>query len=203
MLTKLKNALTFAPKVEYLNFEDGLLTVRSKKALSFDRTSVKMTTSNGTVMARVLVESYDPTNEVYRMKVADRQSMPVSLELERREGQRLNKVLRVTSQAFPQFAGTTEDISISGLRVTTRGSLEQGTEIVVTLELDDHRIPSLKMRALVAWSALKPDGSYQSGLRFTALDGETERLIGHYIKTRLATEKRLHTTEEVDPFELM
>lgn len=202
MLTKLKAALSFAPTVDYVDCEDGLVTVRSKKALSFEAGSVKLRTSQGTMMVAVDVESFDATENVYRLKVKDG-SFTQKIGIERREDFRLTKVLRATSQYFPKFSATTEDISVSGLRLTTHGGLEREVEIPMTLELDDSRIPPLTVHAVVAWTGEKADGSFQSGLKFTAMHPETERLIKQYIKSRQATKKRLHTLEEVDPFEMM
>ena len=41
MLTKLMTALSLAPSVEFLNYEDGLLAVRCKKVLRMAQTAVK------------------------------------------------------------------------------------------------------------------------------------------------------------------
>jgi len=201
MLTRIKTALSFAPQVEYLEFEDGLLTVRCKKALSFKETSVKLKTSYGTVIARVVVESYDASNDVYRLQVRDRRTIPEQLETERRRERRLKRAVRVTSKYFPQFAGITQDISLSGLRVVTRGGLQAGHEIPLELELDDSYIPTLPLRAKVAWSAKREDGTYHSGLRFSPMSLEAECLIKKYLRTRLAVERQLHTSEDIDPIE--
>ena len=199
MLKKLKTALSLAPHVEFVEFEDGLLAVRSKKVLKFETTSVKLKTSQGTILATVLVESYDPTNDLYRLKLLDREIVLDSLNIERREHPRLPKVLRVTSKQFPGFSGTTEDVSLTGARVVTTGLLEIAHDIQMTIELDDAQIPPLTFYADVAWSAQKFDRSFQSGLRFQALDHDTGILIKRYIVNRLALEKKLHTLEDVDP----
>ena len=203
MLAKLKTALSFAPRVEFLHYEDGLLTVRCKKALSFARTSVKFETSMGTVLAQVLVESYDAANDVYRVKVLERTSSRNDIAVERRESLRMPKVLRVTSQYIPGFTGVTEDISITGVRIGTRGQLPVEREIPLVLELDDELAPAIALKVYVAWTAKKGDGMYQSGLRFVDLEGSSQQLIHKYVKSRQAIEKRLHTLEEVDPFEVM
>jgi c-di-GMP-binding flagellar brake protein YcgR len=203
VLNKLRTVFSSAPTVEYLDNQDGLLAVRSKKWLGFDCTSVKLKTSFGTVLAEVRVDSYDPEREVYRLQVIDQKSFPKELKIERRRHERLEKVVRVTSQFFPEFTATTVDISLSGLRVVTRGPLEAGQEIPVTIELDDSGTPPLSIRAFVAWSAVKMNGRFQSGLKITAMHPKTEQIIRRYIQTRLAIEKKLHTLEDVDPFEVM
>lgn len=203
MLAKLKTALSLAPTVEYLDYEDGLLAVRSKKVLKTDITTVKLKTSFGKVLARIKVDSYDAEHKVYRLKVLEQLRVPAGLRIERRRHERLAKVVRVTSQSFPGFTGMTEDISVSGLRVNIRGALESGKEIAVTLELDDERIEPIFLRTHVAWCAQKADGRYQAGLKITGIHPAAEQQIASYIKTRLAIEKKLHTLEEIDPFDVM
>jgi PilZ domain len=199
MLNKLKAAFSLAPSVEYVDFEDGLLAVRTSKVLKPTTTSVKLRISTGTVLATVLVESYDPHNKLYRLKLLDREIVADSLDIERREAARLPKVVRVTSQHFPGFRGTTEDISVTGSRVTTTGLLEVVPDIQLTIELDDSEIKPISLYADVAWSAAKFDGSFQSGLRFVSMNQNDSLVIKRYIVNRLALEKKLHTLEDVDP----
>ena len=199
MLKKLKDMFTIAPTVEFVSFEDGLLAVRSKKALKTNDTVVKLKTHLGTVVANVLLESYDKESKVYRLTLCDREVVLNSPDAERRDYPRLNKVLRVTSQSFPGYSANTEDISSGGVRVRSSGPLETNTSIEFQMELDDPQIPAFQVRAEVCWTAVRPDGSYQSGLRFQHLDPNIERVISRYIKDRINMEKRLHTTEEVEP----
>lgn len=203
MLAKIRSALTFAPRVEFLNYEDGLLTVRCKKALSFAQTSVKFDTARGTVVAQVLVESYDAANDVYRVRVLGSESTTNQVAVERRESVRLPKVLRVTSQYIPGFTGVTEDISLTGIRIVTRGPLPVNREIPLILELDDSQAPAMTLKVFVAWTAEKGDGTHQSGLRYVDISEGNLSLISQYVKSRMAIEKRLHTLENVDPFEVM
>lgn len=199
MLQKLKNMLTIAPTVDFVGFEDGLLIVRSKKALKTNNTTVKLKTHLGTVLAHVLVESYDTESQVYRLTLFERESVLEPLENDRRECPRLLKVLRVTSHAFSGYSANTEDISTGGIRVRTSGPLETKQLIDFQMELDDPQIPPLHLVANVCWTATRADGKFHSGLRFQQLNTNTERTIGRYIKDRMNMEKRLHTTEEVEP----
>lgn len=198
MIKKLKEMLTIAPTVEYVDFEDGLLAVRSSKALKTNNTVVKLKASYGTVVAHVLVESYDQAKGLYRLKLFEHDVILDSLEIERRDGPRLPKVVRVNSQAFPGYSGTTEDISVTGARINTSGPLDLSHDIEIKMELDDPDIPPIKLFADVAWTAMKYEGSYHSGLRFSGLDRETGKVIQRYIEARLAIEKKLHTLEKVD-----
>jgi hypothetical protein len=199
MLKKLKDMFTIAPTVEFVSFEDGLLAVRSKKALKTNNMVIKVRTHLGTVVANVLLESYDKESKVYRLTLYDKEVILNAPEAERRDAPRLNKVLRVTSQSFPGYSANTEDISASGIRVRTSGPLDANTVIDFQMELDDPQIPAFQVRSEVCWTAVRADGSYHSGLRFQHLDPNIERVITRYIKDRINQEKRLHTLEEVEP----
>lgn len=202
MLQKIKTMFSMAPFVEPVQIEDGLLKVRAEKPLNFEVRSVKLKTDAGTILAYVLVESYDPNEKLFRIKLLEGKKILDQLGLEDPGKPRLPKVLRATSQHFPGYTGTTEDISEEGCRVVTTAQLELTHDIQVKIELDDPEIPPISMYADVAWTAVKHDGSFHSGLRFQSLEHETRRTIARYIKTRLAMEKRLHTLEEVDPADL-
>lgn len=198
MLKKIKELLTFAPTVDFVDFEDGLLVVKSQKALRTNNNVIKLRTSSGLVMAHVMVESFDTTNEVYRLKLFEHEKILGSLDIERRESPRLPKVVRVTSPQFPGYAGTTEDISVTGARVQTTGPLQLVHDIELKMELDDPDIPPLNLYADVCWSAMKYDGSYHSGLRFSGLHKETIKTIDRYIADRIALETKLHKLEVKD-----
>ena len=191
-----------APKVEYVNFEDGLLTLKPTRRLNFETRAVKLKTTSGVILAQVLVESFDENNEVFRVKVLGQETLLDALDEERRNNPRLPKVVRCTSPHFPGFSGTTEDISICGARVTTTGPLEVVNDIQMKIELDDPELPTLGMYADVAWTAKKYDDQYHSGVRFQGMSQEMHQIIRRYIKARLAIEKKLHTLEEVDPADL-
>lgn len=198
MLQKLKSFLTFAPLVEFVNYRDGLLVVRSKKALKTSNNVVKLKTHLGTVLAEVLVESFDTNEQVYRMKLFNIESVLSEHETDRRDYPRLSKVLRVTSQSFPGYSANTEDISCGGVRVVTSGPLELGS-IDFQLELDDPDVPPLNINADVCWTAVKYDKQFHSGLRFQQISPTSEKHIREYIRHRINMEKRLHTLEEVEP----
>ena len=134
MLQKLKNMLTIAPTVDFVGFEDGLLIVRSKKALKTNNTTIKLKTHLGTVVAHVLVESYDTESQVYRLTLFEHESILEPLDNDRRECPRLLKVLRVTSHAFAGYSANTEDISTGGIRVRTSGPLE--TKQVIDFQME-------------------------------------------------------------------
>lgn len=202
MLSKLKSIFFLAPTVEFVAFEDGLLALKPNRRLNFDTRTVKLKTSSGIILAHVLVESYDEQNEVFRVKVLGQETLLDALDDERRENPRLPKVVRCTSPHFPGFSGTTEDISVSGARVTTSGLLEITHDITLKIELDDPELPPLSTYADVAWSAKKHDETFHSGLRFQGMSKDMHQIIRRYIKARLAIEKKLHTLEEVDPADL-
>lgn len=170
------------PKVEVLEFSDGLLSLRSAKALPLSPVTVKAGVSGGTVRATVSVQSYDEKNGVYRAS-ADTGELK-KLLVNRRRHPRLNRVMRVTSPAIPGFVSTTEDISIEGARIVSKGPLEVGSQLDLQLELDDANIPTLELRAEVRWSGKKAD-SWHAGLQFVDLQRGERKMIEAFIESRL------------------
>ncbi len=203
MINKLKTLLSLAPKVDFVGFEDGLLVVRGNGKLKFHTTSVKVRSVEGTALAAVLVESYDQQQEVFRLRLLEPEKVPKKLIEQRTSSHRLPKILRTSSPHYPGFTATTEDLSVDGVRVNTKTPLELAYDIRVTIELDDPDLPAIQTFADVVWTGQKFDGSYHSGLRFQGLEQETKSTVKRYINTRLATEKRLHTLEDVDPMDLV
>ena len=108
-------------------------------------------------------------------------------------------VIHDYTQHFPGYSATTEDISLTGMRVTTTEPMEITHDVLVSVELDDQEVEPFQVYADVAWTGVKHDGAYHSGLRFLGMEHETKLTIRQYISTRLKIEKKLHTLEETDP----
>lgn len=196
MFDKLRQIFTAIPIVEFSNFEDGLASVKSSKTLSASTNSVKIKTPSGFLTTPVLVESYEKETELFRIRLLEDQAVFTALGIEPPKEPRLPKVIRMTSPHFPGFAGTSEDISTLGAKITTSEALEIAYDIKVKIELDDPEIPPLNVLADVSWTAYRLDGNFHSGLKFQALTFEQTRTIRSYINDRIALEKKLHTIEE-------
>lgn len=196
MLTKLKKLLFSnlgsSARVELVDYEDGLLSFNSECLLPLERTVVNIKTSFGRVMAEVDVQSYDAVHRVYRAQIVNKEETLDALRVERRGQIRLSKVMRVSSRDLPGFTATTEDISLSGARITTRKPLEKGARLEIKVDLDDASLPPLRLQALVRWNAHKADGSFHSGLEFESTTELQLKTIQRFIDTRLAIERRLH-----------
>lgn len=196
MLTKLKKLLFSnlgsSARVELVDYEDGLLSFNSECLLPLERTTVNIKTSFGRVLAEVEVESYDNIHKVYRAKILNKEETLDALRVERRGQIRLNKVMRVSSRDLPGFTATTEDISVSGARISTKKPLEKGVAMEIKIDLDDASLPPLRMEARVRWAAHKADGSCHSGLEFIDPTELQLKTIQRFIDTRLEIERRLH-----------
>ncbi len=195
MLDKIKSLLTFVPQVEYVDFEDGLLTFRAEKPLTGNVKTVKLKTSYGTLTAHIAIQSFDDEIRVYRAELLNYEVVLDALAIDRRDNVRLPKVVRVTSGDLPGYAGVTEDISVTGSRVSTSGPLETGEIIDLKIELDDPEIPPMTIASQVCWTSRKADNTYHSGLRFQNLDPKKKKMILRYVEDRLALERKLHTLE--------
>ena len=194
MLEKIKGLL-FTPEVDYLNYDDGLLVFRSPKMLKPETQKVKLRLSFGVVTAYIVLQSYDEAEKAYRAQMLNYEVVLDNLDSNRRAEVRLPRRYRASSQDFPGYNGTTEDISVSGARVATTGPLEKDLEISLTIELDDPELPPMSILADVKWTARRVDEGYHSGLKFLGLDRNQLKALDRFIAERLAVERRLHTLD--------
>jgi PilZ domain len=172
------------PTVQVTGFRDGLLSFRSSDALTLHEMMVETPTPVGTMMTKVDIQSYDPGNKEYLAKVADNDKTLESLDIDLSRIARVQKVLRVSSRDLPAYMGLTEEVALSGLRLSTSGPLQVGQILELTVEFDCHKMGTRKVKAKVEWSAQKADGSSHSGLRFHDLDSITFRKLAQYIQSR-------------------
>lgn len=193
MLDKIKGLL-FTPEVDYVDYDDGLLVFRAQKALKPETQKVKLRMSFGTVTAYIVLQSLDEGG-LYRSQLLNYEVVLDNLPSERRSELRLPRVFRVSSQDFPGYTGTTEDISTKGARIATTGPLEKDLEISFKMDLDDPEIPPMTLLADVKWTARRIDDGYHSGLKFLGMDRTQLKTLDRYINERLAAERRLHTLE--------
>lgn len=187
MFSVLKNLFSKkkdVPKVQVTGFRDGLLSFRSEDALSLRQQVVETPTPAGKMMTNVDIQSYDPTSKEYLAKVSADDKTLESLDIDLSKIARLAKVLRVSSRDLPAYMGLTEEIALSGIRLSTAEPLTVGQIMELTIEFDCHKIGTRKVRAKVEWSAHKGDGTCHSGLRFHDLDSLTFRKLAQYIQAR-------------------
>ncbi len=172
------------PTVQVTGFRDGLLSFRSADALNLHEMMVVTPTPVGKMMTKVDIQSYDPGNQEYLAKVADNDKTLESLDIDLSKIARVTKVLRVSSRDLPSYMGLTEEIALSGLRLSSSEPLTVGQIIELTIEFDCNKLGTRKVKAKVEWSAHKGDGSCHSGLRFHDLDSITFRKLAQYIQSR-------------------
>lgn len=179
------------PVVEFVDFEDGLLAVRSSGVLASETQVVQLETAYGWVVAEVRIASFDTSSQLYRMTLLNHETVLAELRLERRLYPRIKKMVRVLCKDFPGYMGMTENLSVQGACISVQGEIPQLYDIEVKIELDDPSIPPLVAYADVAWSGQKPDGSFHCGIRFLGLDPQVARDLARYVERRLGSEKAL------------
>ena len=145
--------------------------------------------------AHIAIQSFDDEIRVYRAELLNYEVVLDALAIDRRDSVRLPKVVRVTSGDLPGYAGMTEDISVTGSRVSTSAPLETGEILDLKIELDDPEIPPMTIASQVCWTSRKADNTYHSGLRFQDLDPRKKKTILRYVEDRLAMERKLHMLE--------
>lgn len=194
MLDKIKGLL-FTPDVDYVDYEDGLLVFRVAKKLKPEIARVNLRMSFGKVVAHIVLESFDETSAVYRARLLNYEVVTDLLDSEKRTEVRLPKVVRVTGPSLPGYAGTTEDISVNGMRLATSAPIDGDLDLELKIELDDPEIPPMTVLADVRWTGKRVDAGYHSGLRFLGLTRDQTKTIERYISERIAQERKLHTLE--------
>ena len=175
---------TEIPSVQVTGFRDGMLRFQSSDAVPLRALVVETPTPDGLKMTKVDVKSYDSENKEYLADVGEGDSTLESLDIDLSKIARVKKVLRVSSQDLPSYMGLTEELSLSGLRLSTSEALTPGKRLEVTIEFDEPSIGSRKVQCVVEWSAHKADGTCHSGLRFQDLDGLMFRKLAQYIQMK-------------------
>ena len=173
------------PTVQITGFTRGLLSFRSESALGLKETSIRAETPGGDLETTVDIQSYDPRNKTYLAKVEPGDKTLESLDVDLSKIASISKVLKVTSPDLPAYAGLTEEISPSGIRLSTTESLPEGQVLTLTIQFDVPQIPNLKTEAVVEWCALKSDNTYHSGIRFRNLSAQNFGKLARYIQLAL------------------
>lgn len=173
------------PRVQVLEHRDGLLWMHSARALPLTQTVVTARTEAGPVETKVDIHSYDSQSKVYRATLTDPKVDLTALRIERRDGVRVKKVLKVLSPDLPTKEARTEDISLAGARLSTRSRLEIGEQLELTIYLAHPQFPPLRVRAEIRWTAKKADNSYHSGAKFLGINQAQMITLQNFIRARM------------------
>lgn len=174
------------PKIQPLVFQDGLLAFRASEPLKLGKRKVLAPSQNSEFEVEVEVLSFDPAEDTYRGKVADEVFALDAMRLERRGEFRLTQLVRVTSSDLPGYEARTEDISLSGARLTVKDVMKPGEYITATFHFGDPTIPDLELRGEIRWCAPTQAGEYHCGLRFSSVEKADRVKIQRFIQNRVA-----------------
>jgi hypothetical protein len=188
VLSKFKERIPFAPRVNLVGFSDGLFIVTCARALTAKDTLVKLRASFGTILAQVEVESYDDRKGVYRLSVENHELLIAQLPDERREAVRLPRRLPIRTDLFGTERLMTEDLSETGMRIRIPEVVEPDTNLMLFLELGALQ---LRLEATVCWSALRMDGSAHCGVHFLNISNAQQYNIRCYVEDHLKKERAL------------
>ena len=100
-----------------------------------------------------------------------------------RSDPRLKTGLRVRSGQLPGLSALTTDVSLGGIQLETKQSLNVGERIEFTLDLDDE---SLELTGVVRWSQLSPD--YRAGIQLVDLTNLQARRLSVFLHQRAASD---------------
>ncbi len=129
-----------------------------------------------------------------------------------RSAPRVSCHLCVLSRDLPGFRAMSVDISEGGLQVETPSEMEIGALVLLRIEFDTDKLPSVQASATVAWCSQQERGKYRVGLQFTSLDARSQEIIGSYrdllvrreqtdIQSRMLEEEVPATADVAEPAE--
>lgn len=188
MLDFLKNLLSPKKKepparIEPMDFKDGLLRFRTDDPIVLAQRPVMAQSENGPLTFVLDVVSYDGNNKVYLAEIPEASEQYLqTLGIDLEKTTRVRAHLKVQSPQLPDFTGLTEELSVSGMRLSTKSILKPRTELELSLRLDGPSPKTLKLNTRVAWSAHRGDGMCHSGLLYQNLPPAIFTEIAHYIK---------------------
>lgn len=171
-----------SPTVEVTGVKDGLLAFRTADSLEFQETTVQLPTPHGTIGTKVQIHSYDPRSKEYLAKICSEDQTLESLDIDLASLARVSKVLRVSSPHLPGYMAMTEELSLSGLKLTTKGELRVGETLKLDIDFDDPRLNTMTVQAEVEWSAQKTHNTFQCSLRYRDMAPNTLATLGEYIR---------------------
>lgn len=190
----------FGPeKVEFIDFNDTILTYRSKKKSQKIGTPSKVAvqaelpTGPTSLKLSVVVDSVRPLPDKSSLIIAHVLAEPEELqqlnsifgEVDRpdlgrlaRRSERLPVGLRVLSQQLPGFRGVTIDLSLHGTQIHCDGLVDLNNYFDLTFELELADLPRLTLQAISIWSCADENrrSAYRAGLEFTQQHPETQVL---------------------------
>lgn len=97
-----------------------------------------------------------------------------------RSAPRVSCHLCVLSRDLPGFRAMSVDISEGGLQVETPSEMGIGSLVLLRIEFDTDKLPSIQASATVAWCSQQERGKYRVGLQFTSIDARSREIIGSY-----------------------
>ncbi|MGE4203996.1 MAG: PilZ domain-containing protein [Vulcanimicrobiota bacterium] len=164
--------------VEVVDYSDGMLGFKAEPGLELSKKTVCLESPRGYVYTDVDVQSFDEENQVYRASVGKAESVLPFFNVERRAAERVTCAITVTS---PDLTGEchTEDLSVTGARLSLHQPLSQGGKVKLTYEFQSFRLPAL---CEVRWCGKKSDDTYQAGVRFLELEPKLKSFIADYVR---------------------
>lgn len=87
--------------------------------------------------------------------------------------------VNVRSLGLPSYITTTENLSATGMRISSNQPLPVGIEIPITLELGQRE---LVLTGRFAWCLWQRDGGYRAGIEFRNLSHEESETLRYYLK---------------------
>jgi PilZ domain len=111
---------------------------------------------------------------------------------EQRAHERIDRVIRISSAAIPDFQATTLDLSLSGAKVKTNGPMKANDFFECTVEFDDYTMARLNLIGQVRWCR-EVGETWQVGVEFVEMQRDTRSRLAYFIKALESVERGVIT----------
>lgn len=190
-----------APEIRITRYDHGTIGFTCERELTCGASVdvVAHLFDASTVASRVLVESYNRSEQLYWGKVEEpadlgerlvtikpqKEAPPPPTWEEKRQVERLLAHLGMMSPVVAGFKALSHDLTTVGVRMMCDSELPVGKVIKLRLELDDARLAPLELQGEVIWCAERETTAhherYWGGVRFVELTPEQQELLANFI----------------------
>ncbi len=88
----------------------------------------------------------------------------------------------VRSRDFPGFKGSTAELSRGGALVVLDGSINEGKQLILQIDLDDTDLPPIAVEAQVDWCTQRDKKSWIASLTFKPLPPEQDAQLADFLQ---------------------
>ncbi|MCA9777561.1 MAG: PilZ domain-containing protein, partial [Candidatus Eremiobacteraeota bacterium] len=184
-------------KIEIVTFDptDRAILFTAEKKLAEGEHQVQAQVADHSLKCKVRVESVEAELHYGQFLEPDSALEPLSVLLPRpkvvedqRSAPRIDRIVRVCSAHIPHFQAVTTDLSLTGMKLKTEGSMEPESYFECQVEFDDHTMSRLDFTAQVRWCR-QVEAHWEVGIQFVDTPKPTMSRLAYFIKALTEVER--------------